>query len=142
MVRSRGAGASKGEEIKNDTSSAAVTSAILLGGFTAAHAATLVTGVVAVDPDEEYRCGAVNLRTTRIASMKITVSFLKLNGDDNGGTQQKTCINVARGEGCIEEDFADPGASVMYCTIEVSGGKKGVVGSLCNLSKGACSDAK
>lgn len=106
--------------------------AILVAG--AAHAATLVSPPLYLQPGDLYRCGVVNGSTKPITSVKIQAT---INGSYVGSGFTEDCGTLPASEACAGDNEAG-GASLRYCTLTFTGSKTYVRAAFCNTTKGIC----
>ena len=110
---------------------------VLLGGGLA-ESAEIATGSVRVDNGDAWACIAPNVGTGTIGHVVVNITFNQFNGAFNG-TASRECFGLMPGVACDRSGLAGLDFS-MYCEITFNSGK--VRGTLCNVTKGLCADAR
>jgi hypothetical protein len=102
-------------------------------------AAEISTGGVRIFNGEIVSCVASNVGTTVIKDIQVRVEYLDINGHINY-TGNRPCTNVAPSSVCSLDDVGFPADHSIFCVIKSSGSK--VRGTLCNVTRGMCADAR
>jgi hypothetical protein len=112
---------------------------VVLLGTARAEATKNTTGPVRAAQGDEVVCAAANVSTGTSKNVLVAVTSLHADGSSLGDSTVE-CGTVAPGAAC--QFTAGPGSNTFsaFCTITFSGGK--MRGTLCNVTKQLCADAR
>jgi hypothetical protein len=97
-----------------------------------AQAATLTSGPLRMNPEDDYYCGAVNVGSKDIAvDISITIS-----GSNPGSGASQSCSPLAPNTACTALNTAG-GANYRFCKVTTSS-KKTTKASFCNITTNVC----
>ena len=104
------------------------------GPGTALAAAYVGSGPVLVGSGASYDCSVVNLSGADLPSVKVDITIA---GATTGSGSTITCAPLAPNARCTASNDAGF-AEFRFCTATVSGNRKAVRGTFCDMSSGQC----
>ena len=115
---------------------------LVLLGSARAEATKNATGPVRIATGDEIVCIAVNAGSGSIAHLDVVIRFQAGDGSFNGLTETTCGGPIEPGAGCPLYTSFSAGATVAFGFCEVTFPTGKVRGTLCNLTKGLCSDTR
>lgn len=104
-----------------------------------AVASTKLSGPIRVDNGDSVACVAANAGPRAASKIEIHMRFNSTNGGDNNSLST-TCTDVAAHHSCPRTGLGNATDLSVYCEVSSVGGK--VRSTICNTTKGLCSDVK